>query len=25
LKSKLDNTLFANYGQNIFGFKLKWN
>jgi ribosomal 50S subunit-recycling heat shock protein len=23
LKSKLDNTLFANYGQNIFGFKLK--
>jgi hypothetical protein len=25
LKSKLDNTLFVNYGQNIFGFKLKWN
>lgn len=23
LKSKLDNTLFVNYGQNIFGFKLK--
>ena len=23
LKSKLDNTLFVNHGQNIFGFKLK--
>ena len=23
LKVKLDNTLFVNYGQNIFGFKLK--
>ena len=23
LKSKLDNTLFVNYEQNIFGFKLK--
>jgi len=23
LKSKLDNTLFANYGQNIFGIKLQ--
>lgn len=23
LKSKLDNTLFVNYGQNIFGIKLK--
>jgi len=23
LKSKLDNTLFVNYGQTIFGFKLK--
>jgi len=23
LKSKLDNTLFVNLGQNIFGFKLK--
>lgn len=23
LKSKLDNTLFVNYGQNIFAFKLK--
>jgi hypothetical protein len=23
LRSKLDNTLFVNLGQNIFGFKLK--
>jgi hypothetical protein len=23
LKSKLDNTLFVNYGQNIFGIKLQ--